>query len=92
MGYSMATFSVAFLLDRDFGGKIRQASTQIAGKHPPWNLAPDFLFKTLDKPTSQAKIPPISGSLHCSLGRPTVIAPAYDFNPAVATPPRRETP
>jgi hypothetical protein len=46
----------------------------------------NFIFKRLDKPTSKAKIPPISGRLHLSLGRPTVIAPAYDFNPAVAIP------
>jgi hypothetical protein len=52
----------------------------------------NFMLKRLDKHTSQAKIPPISGRLHCSLVRPTVIAPPYDFNPGVATLSRREAP
>jgi hypothetical protein len=46
----------------------------------------EFSPKRLDKPTSQAKIPPISGKLHRSLPRPTVIVRPYEFNPAVATP------
>jgi hypothetical protein len=52
-----------------------------------WDLEsePYFLMKRLDKPTSQAKIPPISGKFHLSLARLTVIARVYDFNPAVAT-------
>jgi hypothetical protein len=50
-----------------------------------------FSRKRLDKPTSQARIPPISGKPHCSLARPTVIARVYDSNPAVATPEKRST-
>jgi hypothetical protein len=45
----------------------------------------EFSTKRLDKLSSQAKIPPISGKLHLSLARPTVIVRVYDFNPAVAT-------
>ncbi len=46
----------------------------------------EFTTKRLDKLSSRAKIPPISGKPHFSLARPTVIARVYDFNPAVATP------
>jgi hypothetical protein len=71
----MAIFSVAFSFCENLGGGLDRLRPSCR-----WTL------KTLDKPTSQAKIPPISGKLHLSLGRPTVIARAYDFNPAVATP------
>jgi hypothetical protein len=46
----------------------------------------EFTTKRLDKLSSRAKIPPISGKPHFSLARPTVIVRVYDFNPAVATP------
>jgi hypothetical protein len=54
-------------------------------KSGPSNPARIFQRKRLDKPISQAKIPPISGKPHLSLARPTVTVRVYDFNPAVAT-------
>jgi len=83
--YRMAIYSVAFQVSGD--------AVRLIGKHPETviqiighQVETEFSPKRLDKPTSQAKIPPISGKLHFSLARPTVIARVYDFNPAVATP------
>jgi hypothetical protein len=88
----MATFSVAFFF---FGGsydKVVPAPARPLSGYWPLRMKQNFMFKRLDKPTSQAKIPPISGKLHLSLGRPTVIARAYDFNLAVATPREEKAP
>jgi hypothetical protein len=69
---------------RDSGGH-QETSMASHSEHWVWHGI-EFTTKRLDKLSSRAKIPPISGKPHFSLARPTVIARVYDFNPAVATP------
>jgi hypothetical protein len=73
--YGMAIFSVAFSFRGDSGGEIRGGFAGVASEQLAPKSEPNFLMKGPDKPTRQAKIPPISGKLHLSLVRPTVIAP-----------------
>jgi hypothetical protein len=83
--YRMAIYSVVFQVPGNavgLIGKHSQTVVQIIGHQVETEFSP----KRLDKPISQAKIPPISGTSHLCLTRPTVTARVYDSNPAVATP------
>jgi len=61
MAYKKAIFMVVFLFHRASDSGIGAISF-IGGRATGCGLKRNFLQQRLDKPTSQAKIPPISGN------------------------------